>query len=310
MKKVVVGVLEFLKNTRQRVLLSKRIPNSVRSYWTGYTIGVSEHWLVDSKTSLDFFWWRCNQYPGYLELMPVKGHDQLDILDFGCGPGHDLIGLSNYSTPKSLVGVDVSETSVNIANRRLRMDPRFDNFKAVLLEADDVLPFADASFDYIHSSGVLHHVSNLEGVLLEMKRVLRPGGKVRLMVYNEQSIWRNLYVPYVLQIRNRSIPRDWPIEEAFRVSTDGPMCPISKAYSFESFSAVASQAGFSTSYIGASMSDLENEVWSKYASDANRDLKLNEKYRNFVASVRQEGNTLLMSNGRVAGINLVIELTI
>jgi SAM-dependent methyltransferase len=308
MKKDLVNLLEFLSSTRQRVLLSKRIPNSVRSYWTGYTIGVSEHWLVDSKTSLDFFWWRCNQYPGYLDLMPVKGHDDLDILDFGCGPGHDLIGLANYSTPKSLVGVDVSETSVDIANRRLRLDPRFSNFKAMLLEVDDRLPFADASFDYIHSSGVLHHVSNLEGVLLELKRVLRPGGKIRLMVYNEESIWHNLYVPYVLQIKKRSIPRDWTIEEAFRVSTDGPLCPVSKAYSFESFASLASQAGFKAEYVGTSMSDLENHMWKQYASDASQDARLSKAYVDFISSLTKDNETFVTSTGRVAGINLVIEL--
>jgi SAM-dependent methyltransferase len=180
----------------------------------------------------------------------------------------------------------------------------------MLLIVDDQLPFADASFDYIHSSGVLHHVSNLEGVLLELKRVLRPGGKIRLMVYNEESIWHNLYVPYVLQIKKRSIPRDWTIEEAFRVSTDGPMCPVSKAYSFESFASLATQAGFKAEYVGTSMSDLESRMWKQYASDAIQDARLSKEYVDFVSSLTKDNETFVTSTGRVAGINLVIELTI
>ena len=37
--------------------------------------------------SLDYFHWRCDQYSGYLDLMPVKGFDGKSILDFDCGPG-------------------------------------------------------------------------------------------------------------------------------------------------------------------------------------------------------------------------------
>jgi hypothetical protein len=76
------------------------------SYWTNH--------MVDNKTfdnaesSLRHFKWRNAQYPGYIELMPVRGHDNKVIVDYGCGPGNDLTGFSVYSFPKKLIGMDVS----------------------------------------------------------------------------------------------------------------------------------------------------------------------------------------------------------
>src|SRR6185437_15488628 len=43
--------------------------------------------------------------------------------------------------------------------------------------------------------GVIHHTPNTVGVVREMRRVLKPGGKVIVMVYAENSLhyWRNLF---------------------------------------------------------------------------------------------------------------------
>ena len=45
------------------------------------------------------------------------------------------------------------------------------------------MTFADQSFDFVWSSGVIHHPSNTLRVVREMARVLRPGGKAVVMVY-------------------------------------------------------------------------------------------------------------------------------
>jgi SAM-dependent methyltransferase len=48
------------------------------------------------------------------------------------------------------------------------------------------LPFADGSFDYVYSHGVLHHCDQPEQVVSEMFRVLRPGGRFNVHVY---ALW-------------------------------------------------------------------------------------------------------------------------
>ena len=44
------------------------------------------------------------------------------------------------------------------------------------------LPYSDRAFDFVCCSGVLHHTSDLERGLGELRRVLRPSGKVLLVV--------------------------------------------------------------------------------------------------------------------------------
>ena len=56
--------------------------------------------------------WRNDQYFKYDELMPVTGKDGRVILDYGCGPGHDLVGFGLRSKPTRLIGMDVSTSSL------------------------------------------------------------------------------------------------------------------------------------------------------------------------------------------------------
>ncbi len=46
-------------------------------------------------------------------------HDNEVILDYGCGPGNDLVGYGVYSNAKKLIGIDVSEKALELARRRL-----------------------------------------------------------------------------------------------------------------------------------------------------------------------------------------------
>lgn len=50
------------------------------------------------------------------------------------------------------------------------------------------LPFEDASFDIVYSWGVLHHTPNTPGAIEEVRRILRPGGVTRVMIYHRASL--------------------------------------------------------------------------------------------------------------------------
>jgi SAM-dependent methyltransferase len=52
------------------------------------------------------------------------------------------------------------------------------------------LPFAEACFDRVISIGCLHHTGDLFGAIQEVRRVLRPAGRLVLMVYNRRSLRR------------------------------------------------------------------------------------------------------------------------
>src|SRR5687768_14872252 len=73
----------------------------VRDYWTSHNVTAHLR-FASAQESLDYFHWRNSQYPGYIDLMPMSGFDGRIILDFGCGPGHDLVGFGTYSKPARL----------------------------------------------------------------------------------------------------------------------------------------------------------------------------------------------------------------
>ena len=63
-----------------------------------------------------------------------------------------------------------------------------------MVEGDaEALPFADGSFDRVFSNGVLHHTPDMSAALREIHRVLKPSGRVVIIVYNRNSwaFWLN-----------------------------------------------------------------------------------------------------------------------
>jgi ubiquinone/menaquinone biosynthesis C-methylase UbiE len=57
------------------------------------------------------------------------------------------------------------------------------------LQADaERLPFADNSFDFVWSWGVIHHSSRTGRIVREISRVLTPNSECRIMVYNRDGM--------------------------------------------------------------------------------------------------------------------------
>ena len=283
------------------------LPQQVADYWTRHNVTLHRA-FHNREESIEYFWWRCHQYPGYLTLMPVQGFDGKDVLDFGCGPGHDLIGFAEFSKPRTLVGADVSPSSLLQAKNRCELhghpvelvplDPR-----------EGSLPFSSSSFDYIHASGVLHHVPDLGQTLHELQRVLRPGGTVRAMVYNRDSVWLHLYVAFVLRFQLQRFAADTPLDDAFRASTDGPECPVARCFRPEEFMAEAESTGLKARFVGVAPSLWELHQLAQYRLVACMDERLEREHREFLLSLTWDGNGYPMFKGVIAGIDSVFELT-
>ena len=56
------------------------------AYWTRHNVTLHAAFPT-VEASLEYFDWRNDQYPGYIDLMPVQGQDGKVVLDYGCGPG-------------------------------------------------------------------------------------------------------------------------------------------------------------------------------------------------------------------------------
>jgi 2-polyprenyl-3-methyl-5-hydroxy-6-metoxy-1,4-benzoquinol methylase len=114
-----------------------------------------------------------------LHATHIVGTDDLegrDVLDIGCGFGwFELFALSRGAG--SITGLEISEE--DLATARTHIDA--DNVRFEVGSAID-LPFEDASFDTVVCWEVLEHIpENTEPrAFAEIRRVLRPGGKLYL----------------------------------------------------------------------------------------------------------------------------------
>jgi ubiquinone/menaquinone biosynthesis C-methylase UbiE len=269
------------------------------AYWTGHNVTLHAAFPT-AEASLAYFHWRCAQYLPYLELMPVAGQDGRVVLDYGCGPGDDLVGFAHYSKPARLIGADISQQSLAEAAARLKVH----GAEAELIhvtEADGRLPLADASVDYVHSSGVIHHTKDPAAVLRELRRVIRPDGLGRVMVYNYDSLWVHLYTAYVKQIKERKYP-GMDVRAAFARTTDGEECPIARAYAPAEFEALARSAGFDCRFQGAAVSLFECSLLPERFA-AMMDPHLPAEHRDFLQSLTFDARGLPRYGDTYAGID-------
>lgn len=86
------------------------------------------------------------------------------VLDLGCGEGRFL--------PQGGIGLDIDLERLRVARGR----------SLLVVRADArAIPFADASFDTVYAHRMLNEAGDVERVLREVARVLRPDG--RLLVF-------------------------------------------------------------------------------------------------------------------------------
>jgi SAM-dependent methyltransferase len=122
---------------------------------------------------------RYSRYPWLYEAAEFRAHRGERVLEIGCGTGCDLLQFAKHGA--LAVGIDVTPTHLELATLRVGQ-------MASVVPADaTALPFPDESFDYVYSHGVLHHIDRPRDVVKEILRVLRPGGRFNVHVYNRWS---------------------------------------------------------------------------------------------------------------------------
>lgn len=279
----------------RRFLAGKR---GSAAYWSVFMVANDE--FGSAEDSLSHFHWRNAQYPGYIDLMPVTGQDDKVVVDYGCGPGNDLVGFAVYSNPNRLIGIDVSMPALERAQHRLSLHGKPAEF-TLIDEVENDIPLQSGSVDFIHTSGVLHHCANLEKVLQEFYRILRTGGELQVMVYNYQSLWLHLYTAYIQQLEMGKY-RGLPVLEAFRRTTDGEDCPISLCYKPPEFVSLLAKHGFEGEFRGAAISILEMKTIDK-RFDAISDQRLAKEHRDFLIDLTFNERGVPLYKGEVAGID-------
>lgn len=113
------------------------------------------------------------------------------ILEIGVGLGADHQQFAEAGA--ELFGCDLTPRAVEHTRRRFQLL----GLKSVLRQADaEALPYDDASFDLVYSWGVLHHSPDTPAAVNEVHRVLKAGGRAKVMIYHKYSL-----VGYMLWLR-------------------------------------------------------------------------------------------------------------
>ena len=117
-----------------------------------------------------------SSYAALTSLVPGV-NAPLSVLDLGCGDGH-LLGLlaARQQAQLQLLGVDMSEAELAVARAALPASVR------LLQGRGQTLDVPDASIDCLVSHMALMLMDDIEQVVREMRRVLRPGGQFGTIV--------------------------------------------------------------------------------------------------------------------------------
>lgn len=274
----------------------------VDEYWNEHTVNSTP--FEAEGDSLEYLEWRFDQYPLFRELMDLWGdHDGETILDYGCGPGDDVTGFLLGTEAQCVLGADISQKALALTSSRLALhgvEP--DRYRLMKLsDAQPGLPLDDDCVDYVHCGGVIHHTTAPELVLRDLARVLRPGGRGRIMVYNRDSLYFHLYTAYERRIVH-GLFAGLDADEAFSRNTDGPECPVSRAFRPTEFCELAGGAGFSVEYLGGYFAQLELDLWRDLDADAVSDPQLGDEHRDFLREVENDAEGHPRYKGCYAGV--------
>ena len=121
-------------------------------------------------------------------------------LDLACGTGDITFALGEKLPAGEATGLDITKGMIEIANRKRREK----NVHNVSFQIGDIMdmPFPDASFDYVTCGYALRNVPDVELALAEIRRVLKPGGRLLSLdfAHPNNRIYRWLYLNYLIVV--------------------------------------------------------------------------------------------------------------
>lgn len=129
---------------------------------------------------LNYFLFRPSYYVFLEELAKWQQQNErlFDILDIGCGTG-TLLGMIAASNLRvgHIVGMDYAMNMCQLARGKTCTGENGARIQCINGDSEH-LPFADETFDIITCSNSLHHYPHQQQVVLEMRRLIRSGGRL------------------------------------------------------------------------------------------------------------------------------------
>jgi ubiquinone/menaquinone biosynthesis C-methylase UbiE len=131
------------------------------------------------------------------------------ILDAGCGLGYKAHWFSQLSPDSLVIGMDYSDAVFVAADRYAHIP----NLKFIKGDIADTRLKKDA-VSYVSCDQVIHHTEDPQKTMIELARILKPGGDLAVYVYAKKALPRELLDDH-FRLHTKDIPADemWQMSE-------------------------------------------------------------------------------------------------
>ncbi len=131
----------------------------------------------------------------------LKADNPQLILDVATGTGDFAFEALSILNPKKIVGVDISQGMLDIAQQKITKRGLGDKFEIKLGDSEK-LPFEANEFDAVTVAYGVRNFENLEVGLADINRVLKPGGKAVVLEFSKPKAFPikqlyNVYFTYI-----------------------------------------------------------------------------------------------------------------
>jgi ubiquinone/menaquinone biosynthesis C-methylase UbiE len=168
-------------------LKDKDLKAEVKTFWN--RASCDTQYAQAQKFTREYFEqieeWRSRDQPFVYSFAQFTRYHGKRVLEVGFGAGTDFIQWLRAGAIVS--GIDLTEEALANLMHRIKVYGLPEPECIKVADAEN-LPFESGSFDLGYSWGVLHHTPNTEKAVSELVRVVRPGGEVKMMLYNRRSL--------------------------------------------------------------------------------------------------------------------------
>ena len=166
---------------------NEKLKQEVHAYWNKASCGTE--YTHNKKFSKEYFedieQFRYKVEPEIFSFAQFTRFHGKKLLEVGIGAGTDFLQWVRAGTQAH--GIDLTQEAIDNVKQRLAL---YDLSAEEIRVADaEALPYADNYFDVVYSHGVIHHSPNTIKCLEEIIRVAKPGGCVKIMIYNRHSLF-------------------------------------------------------------------------------------------------------------------------
>jgi len=166
----------------------EELKEQVREFWN--RLSCDTQVASSPKFSLDYFEeiesFRYLDQPFIHAFAQFTRYHSKRVVEVGFGAGTDFIQWLRAGS--RAWGIDLTQEALENLTRRIQAYGLPAPEQIMVADAEQ-LPFESNFFDLGYSFGVLHHSPDTEKAIAELVRVVRPGGEIKIMLYNRRSVY-------------------------------------------------------------------------------------------------------------------------